>query len=101
MTQQLIIGTIRLPAAQLAAARPAMAAMVAASRAEDGCLAYAYAEDVLEPGLIRVTELWRDEAALARHFASAHLAQWRATWAALGIGERSLTRHAVGEAHPV
>ena len=33
---------------------------------EDGCIDYAYAEDVLEPGLIRVSEVWRDQAALNR-----------------------------------
>jgi quinol monooxygenase YgiN len=56
----LIIGTIRLPADRLAAARPAMASMIEASRAEPGCLEYSYAEDVLEPGLIQVKERWTD-----------------------------------------
>ncbi len=41
-----------------------MAAMITASRAETGCLGYSYAEDVLDPGLIRVCELWTDLAAL-------------------------------------
>ena len=45
----LIIGTIRIPPAMLVRARAAMQLMVLASRAEDGCLDYAYAEDVLEP----------------------------------------------------
>ena len=100
MAQQLIIGTFRLPAQGLNAARDAMQAMVTASRAEDGCLMYAYAEDVLQPGLIRVTELWRDQAALDRLFATPHLAQWRASWAALGIDERALTAYAVSGAQP-
>ena len=38
-----------------------MERMIAASRAEPGCLGYAYAEDILEPGLIRVSEAWQDE----------------------------------------
>lgn len=87
----LIAGTIRLPADRLEAARPAMRAMVEASRAEDGCLGYSYAEDVLEPGLIHVAERWRDRAALERHFATPHLATWRACWPGFGIGERALT----------
>ena len=47
----LIVGTIRLPAQNLGAARPAMQQMVEASRAESGCVEYSYAEDVLDPGL--------------------------------------------------
>ncbi|MGE8448766.1 MAG: putative quinol monooxygenase [Comamonas sp.] len=60
----LIVGTVRLPAANLERALPAMRAMVEASRAEAGCLEYGYAQDVLEPGLIHVKELWSDQAAL-------------------------------------
>lgn len=97
----LILGTIRLPAGRLDAARAAMAAMIAASRAEDGCLDYAYAEDVLEPGLIRVSESWRDRDALARHFASAHIAAWRAAWPALGISDRALRLYEAGAPEPV
>ncbi|MBB2970505.1 putative quinol monooxygenase [Mesorhizobium sp. RMAD-H1] len=94
----LIIGTIRLPPENLRAARPVMARMVSASRAEDGCEEYSYAEDVLDPGLVHVKEMWRDQAALDRHFASEHLAEWRAEWPKLGIGERNLRVYEVG--HP-
>ena len=93
----LIIGTVRLPPGKLAAARPAMRAMVEASRAEDGCVTYGYAEDVLDPGLIHVKEIWRDQAALDRHFASRHIKEWRAAWPALGIGERNLQVYELGE----
>lgn len=93
----LILGTIRLPAAQLAAARPAMAAMVEATRAETGCLDYSYAEDVLDPGLIHITERWTSRAALDAHLQSAHIAAWRAHWPALGIGERNLFLYEAGE----
>nr|WP_243848320.1 antibiotic biosynthesis monooxygenase [Sphingomonas insulae] len=62
----LIAGAIRLPVERAAAARPAMRAMVEASRAEAGCMEYSYAEDVIEPGLIHVIERWQDRAALER-----------------------------------
>ena len=77
-----------------------MARMIAATSAEDGCLEYAYAEDVLDPGLIHVKELWRDQSALDRHFASDHIAAWRACWSALGIGDRNLRLYEVGEPRP-
>lgn len=92
----LIIGTIRLQPDKLDAARPVMRRMVEGSRAEDGCLAYSYAEDVLEPGLIHVKELWQEQSSLDRHFQSPHLADWRAAWPELGIHDRKLVSYEVG-----
>jgi quinol monooxygenase YgiN len=97
----LIVGTVRLPPENLDAAQPAMRRMVESSRREDGCADYSYAEDVLDPGLIHVKEIWRDQATLDRHFASPHIAQWQAAWPALGIGERDLRCYEVGEARAV
>ena len=97
----LILGTVRLPAENIGAARQAMEAMIRASRAEDGCLDYAYAVDLLDPGLVRVTEAWRDQEALDAHFASDHLKAWRATWPSLRIGERRLFLYAAGEPQPL
>jgi quinol monooxygenase YgiN len=96
----LIVGTVRLPPERLSDARPIMKTMVESSRAEDGCAEYSYAEDVLDPGLIHVKETWRDQAALTRHFASDHIAKWRATWPALGVGDRSLRVYDVDEPRP-
>ena len=42
----LIAGTVRVPPENIEAFRPHMEAMLAASRAEDGCLTYSYAFDV-------------------------------------------------------
>ncbi|WP_395671230.1 putative quinol monooxygenase [Phenylobacterium sp.] len=91
----LIVGSIRLPPENLDAARPVMSRMVSASRAEDGCEEYSYAEDVLEPGLIRVAERWKDQAALDRHFKTQHIAEWRSAWPSLGIGDRKLVAYTV------
>jgi quinol monooxygenase YgiN len=85
-----IEGTIRLPADGIEAARPAMEAMVRASRAETGCLDYAYSLDLIDPGLVRVTERWESREALKAHFATSHLAAWRAQFADLCISDRSL-----------
>jgi quinol monooxygenase YgiN len=71
--------------------------MAEASRAEEGCIEYGYAEDVFESGLIHVKELWTDQASLDKHFASNHLRQWRATWPSLGIHDRNLLVYTVGE----
>lgn len=93
----LIVGTVRLPPEKLPDARPIMRVMVECSRAEDGCVEYSYAEDVLDPGLIHVKEIWRDQAALDRHFTSGHIDDWRASWPGLGIRDRDLRVYEVGE----
>jgi len=90
-----VIGTIRLAPGAVDRARPAMAQIVAASRAEDGCIAYSYAEDVLDAGLIRVAEMWRDQSVLERHFTMPHLTAWRATWPDLGISDRDLRSYRI------
>jgi quinol monooxygenase YgiN len=97
----LVAGTVRIPPENLDRFRPHMDAMLAASRAEDGCLAYAYAVDVQDPGLIRVFEAWRDQAALEAHFATAHLARWRAAWPELGVTDRRLTLYEVASQRPL
>jgi quinol monooxygenase YgiN len=73
----LIVGTVRLPPDKLDEARPIMARMLEASRAEPGCLEYAYAEDVIDRGLIHVKERWSNRIALSDHFNSRHIAEWR------------------------
>ena len=97
----LVIGTVRLPSENIARARPAMEAMVAGSRAEDGCLEYAYSEDLLVPGLVRVTEIWRDREALKAHFLTPHMAAWRAVFPELNITDRNLSLYKAGEPEPI
>lgn len=96
----LVVGTFRLAPEKLPRARPVMDRMVTASRAEQGCEEYSYAEDVLDPGLIHVKELWRDQVCLDRHLQAPHLQEWRAAWPDLGIGERNLRLYVVGEPKP-
>ena len=86
----IIAGTVRVPPGNLPALKPHMLAMLQASRAEDGCLDYSYGEDVAEPGLIRVFEVWRDQATIDAHFKTEHMATWRAAGAELGISDRKL-----------
>ena len=86
-----IQGTFRLPPERLGDARPAIERMLRASRAEAGCHEYAYAEDLLEPGLIRVSERWESRAHLGAHFKAPHMAQWIEERAGLGLFDRQIT----------
>lgn len=90
-----IAGFYRFPLDQLDAVKPPMARMIDLSRAEPGCGHYAFSEDIVEPGLIRVSESWQDEAALKAHATSAHMAEWRAASAAHGIYDRTITAYDV------
>ncbi|MBX3480373.1 MAG: antibiotic biosynthesis monooxygenase [Caulobacter sp.] len=86
----IVMGTVRIDPDMVETLRPAMATMVAASRAEDGCLTYAYALDLLEPGLVRVSERWTDRAALQAHFQTPHMAVWRTALSGAGLKDRDI-----------
>jgi len=86
----ILAGTIRVAPERLADLRPHLRAQVEGSRAEPGCLDYALTEDPLDPGLIRVYEHFMDEAALAFHRASPHMAVWRERLADHGMHDRNM-----------
>ena len=69
-----VVGQFRMPAENMEQARPLMAKVMLATRAEDGCLDYSYAPDLLDPCLIRIAEKWESAEALAAHGQSAHMA---------------------------
>lgn len=91
----LVVGTFRLPPDTLAQARAALICVIEATRAEAGCIDYAYAEDVLEPGLIRVSEKWETREALAVHFEAQHMERWREERAGFGMSDRDMMAYEV------
>ena len=91
----IIAGTIRFPAENIAAARDELGKVAAASRAEEGCEAYAFAEDVIEPGLFHVSERWAGGAALDAHKNAPHFVAYRAATAALGVHDRDVRLYEV------
>ena len=97
----IIAGTVRVPPENIAAFRPHMLAMLTTSRAEDGCHEYSYAVDVADPGLIRIFEAWRDQAALDAHFQTPHMATWRSHWPAFGVSDRKLFAYETASERPL
>lgn len=97
----IVSGEFRLPPARIGDARAAMERVVLATRAEAGCLAYSYAEDVLDPGLIRVYEKWQSRAALEAHFATEHMTIWKREREAFGLTGRVITMCEAGDETPV
>lgn len=86
-----VVGQFRMPPENMEAARPLMAKVMLATRAEDGCIEYNYAEDVLDPGLIRVSEVWETREQLGAHLKTEHMAIWGQERTALGLSGRAIT----------
>jgi len=97
----ILAGTIRIGPGQRARALAPMVAMVEATRTEPGCLEYAFAFDALDDHLVRIFEVFRDDAALAAHRASAHMAAWRGAMPELGISGRDMSEYQVQSARKI
>jgi quinol monooxygenase YgiN len=63
----IVTGAIRFGNGEIERLRGALVRNIESSRREGGCDAYAYSIDLMEPNLLRITEMWRDEAALNVH----------------------------------
>ncbi|MBI1403681.1 MAG: antibiotic biosynthesis monooxygenase [Porphyrobacter sp.] len=83
------------------AAKAAIADMVAASNAEEGCIAYAFTQDVLQPNVLHIVEKWRDDAALAAHFATPHMAAFGAAIAGLDVKIVEALKYPTDDGTPV
>ena len=81
--------------------RQAMANMVAASRAEEGCLGYAYAVDVLDPNKLIIVEKWVDDAALAFHFQTPHMAAFQQALGGLEVKITQLAKYQADDGAPL
>jgi quinol monooxygenase YgiN len=91
----ILAGTIRVAPGKQTAAAEVLARLVEATRAEVGCISYSFAFDVLDDRMLRIFEVFRDEAALAAHRASPHMAAWRGEATALGVADRELWQYEV------
>ena len=92
-----IIGEIRVSPETVGKAQDAMRAMITASRAEEGCSLYAFAEDVLEPGVVRISEKWESWEALAAHAETEHMAVWRKALAEYDILHRDVAAYVASD----
>ena len=63
----IVTGAVRFGNGEIERLRSALVRNVEASRKEGGCKTYAYAVDLIDPNLLRIAEMWDDEAALDAH----------------------------------
>jgi quinol monooxygenase YgiN len=81
----LINGFIRVAPENAGKLKEAAAKLIAATREERGCLAYAFSEDIAEPGVIHIAERWADQAALDAHNKTPHLAAFMGALPTFGV----------------
>jgi quinol monooxygenase YgiN len=70
-------------------------AVAAATRGDDGCLAYRFAADLEDPDRILGIEIWRDQAALDAHMDHDHTHRFLAVAPGLLAAEPTMTFHSV------
>ncbi len=82
-------------------ARDAIATMVAASNQEEGCIAYSFTTDVLDPSIMHIVEKWVDEAALVAHFQMPHMAAFQQALATLDVTIIEAMKYNADEGQPL
>jgi quinol monooxygenase YgiN len=97
----IVLAQAKLGEGALEQGRAALSAMVKASREESGCISYAYAQDILDPAILQITEQWRDEAALAEHFATPHMAAFQKALGELDIEILELRKYQADDGAPL
>lgn len=85
----------------IAAARDAIAAMVKASNAEDGCLSYTFTQDILDPSTMYIVEKWKDEAALVAHFQAPHMAAFQQALGELDVQVSEAIKYQADDGAPL
>jgi quinol monooxygenase YgiN len=85
----------------LETARAAFTAMIETSRQEEGCISYSYAVDVLDPNKLVIVEKWVDDAALAYHFGTPHMAAFQKALAGLDVTITELLKYQADDGSPL
>lgn len=96
-----LAGTIRIAPGKREVALPPIRAIVAASRAEPGCISYSFSFDVNDDHLVHIFEVFRDLEAREAHRSMPHMKVWRDSWAAAGIGDRHMREYEVARAKDI
>ncbi len=97
----IISGTQQLTPEGLEKLRGEAAKVLAATRKEDGCIVYSFADDLLQPGLIRIYEEWESREHLTQHQKSPHVAAWHAALRTVEVLGRDLKIIEAGPQEPL
>ena len=81
--------------------RAALETMISASREEEGCIDYSYAIDILDPNRLIIVEKWVDDAALAFHFQTPHMAAFQLALQNLEVNITELAKYQADNGSPL
>lgn len=95
--KKLIHARISIKADSLAAFQVAVQTMIAATRAESGCLSYELLADTERSGEFLFVEQWEDQAAIDAHFAAPHFQSFGETLAKLSAAPMRATIFTIAE----
>ena len=80
-----VLGEVRVAAGAIDQVREAITTMETESRKEPGCHTYAFSEDVSDPTMIRISEVWECMDDLQAHFGMPHMAAFGAALGQIDI----------------
>jgi quinol monooxygenase YgiN len=89
----LIVGHLQTSPENVARLKETAASLIEATRKEAGNIAYVFAEDIGQPGLVHIVERWASEEALAAHNKTAHLAVFMGQLPTLGLTSFRVARY--------
>ena len=93
----IVSGKAKLSPGGLEKLQEEMEAVIAATRAEKGCVDYTYGADITEPDTLVVLEYWEDWDALGAHVGQPHMARWFAKLGEVGVVSQSIRFIEAGE----
>ena len=93
----IVEGWVRMEAGELDRLTDTATTMLEETRKEAGCISYSFSRAMEEPDVMRLAEIWVDQAALDEHFQSPHMKvfnQGLASAKILGVSVKSYTAEA-------
>lgn len=95
MSLIVIVGQLDIHPQDSSTAAELMLVMMNETAKERGCHHYAFSRDLSAPDRFQLSELWEDDAALAAHFRTDHMAAYREGMGKLRVESRTVTRYVV------
>ena len=91
----LVTGYLTIAPEHRATAEAAIATLVPLTEAEEGCITYRYAADLLIPERINIWEQWESDEAMTAHMGAPHFAEFMAAIGPCIGGDVAVDRHDV------